>query len=207
MQNKLAHGFTLIELIITVAIIAILVAVLTVALNPAEQLARSRDAKRVSDLDSLRSAIAVYGATATTTINLSGDTAGSEDARCIGGTATTTKWVNTTGGVATSGVFVALSATTTQAVGAAGWLPMRLDEMPGGSPLSVRPLDPSNGTGGGTTFYYAFGCKKSGNTYETTARLESTYFKTDLNRPGTDGGNSITTYEVGTDLTIIPSGE
>ena len=37
------RGFTLIELIITISILAILVTILVVAINPAEQLARSRD--------------------------------------------------------------------------------------------------------------------------------------------------------------------
>jgi hypothetical protein len=42
--------------------------------------------------------------------------------------------------------------------------------------------------------------------YELTARLESSYFQNDLDLDGTDGGNSTSTYEVGTKLDIIPSG-
>jgi len=206
MKKRLQAGFTLIELIITVSIIAILVATLAVALNPAEQLARSRDAKRTADLDALKTGMNLYLSTATTTINLSGDNAGSEGAKCKNGSGTVTKWVNTTGAVATTSPFVALVATTSQTVGS-GWLPARLDQTPGGSPIGVLPLDPSNGTGSGTTFYYAYACNKTNNAYELTARLESSYFKNDLNLIGTDGGNSPTTYEVGSDLTILPSGE
>jgi len=207
MKTKSQKGFTLIELIITVSIIAVLVATLAVALNPAEQLARSRDAKRTADLDALKTALNLYAATATTTINLSGDNVGNENAKCVGGGGTTTKWVNTTGAVSTSTPFTALVATTSQTVGGTGWIPARLDQTPGGAPLNVLPLDPSNGTGGSTSFYYAYACKSASKTYELTARLESTYFSSDLNLDGTDGGNSATTYEVGNDLTILGNGE
>jgi len=81
-----------------------------------------------------------------------------------------------------------------------------IGQTPGGAPIAVLPLDPTNGTGSGTTYYYAFGCRSSGNKFEISARLESTYFLTDINIEGTDGGNSSTTYEVGSDLTIIDSG-
>lgn len=46
-------GFTLIELIVVIAIIGVLAGVLLIALNPAALLAKGRDAKRLDDLDQL----------------------------------------------------------------------------------------------------------------------------------------------------------
>jgi len=44
-RNK---GFTLIELIVVIAIIGVLAGVLLIAINPAALLAKGRDAKRIS---------------------------------------------------------------------------------------------------------------------------------------------------------------
>ncbi len=54
------RGFTLIELLVVIAIIAILAVVVVLTLNPAQLLAQSRDANRVSDLATLQSAISLY---------------------------------------------------------------------------------------------------------------------------------------------------
>lgn len=200
-MQKQIKGFTLIELIITISILAILIAIVVVALNPAEQLQRSRDTKRVADLDAIKTALNLYLAQATTTINLSGT--GTANDGCIGGAAVK-YYVNTTGNSGTGGVSGAtINTSTNQTVGSSGWMPAKLDQTPGGAPLASLPLDPTNGTGAGTSFFYAYACRKSNNTFELNAYLESSFYKTDLDQDGTDGGASSSAYEVGTDLTII----
>ena len=57
-------GFTLIELLIVIGILAILATVVVLVLNPAQLLAQARDSQRMSDLGSLKNAIALYLATA-----------------------------------------------------------------------------------------------------------------------------------------------
>ncbi|MCL4387396.1 type II secretion system GspH family protein, partial [Patescibacteria group bacterium] len=46
MSSKLQKGFTLIELLVVIAVLGIMAAIVMVAINPGEQLARGRDASR-----------------------------------------------------------------------------------------------------------------------------------------------------------------
>ena len=57
MQQK---GFTLLELIIVIGILAVLATVSVLVLNPAQLFAQDRDTTRISDLGTLRSAIGLY---------------------------------------------------------------------------------------------------------------------------------------------------
>ena len=59
-KGKGASGFTLIEILIVIAIIAVLAVVVFVALNPAQRLKASRDTKRISDANTILTAIHAY---------------------------------------------------------------------------------------------------------------------------------------------------
>lgn len=56
-------GFTLIELLIVIAILGLLATVVLVAINPLQQLARTRDAGRKSSVAQLGHAMEAYGVT------------------------------------------------------------------------------------------------------------------------------------------------
>lgn len=58
-NNKKYSGFTLVELLVVVAIIVILAGVVVGLINPASILAKSRDARRLSDIDSLSKVMAL----------------------------------------------------------------------------------------------------------------------------------------------------
>lgn len=66
MTNKLftlthaKKGFTLIELLIVIAILGVLAVVVLVAINPLEQLARTRDAGRISSVTQVGHAVQAY---------------------------------------------------------------------------------------------------------------------------------------------------
>lgn len=57
---KINKGFTLIELLIVIAILGVLAVVVLVALNPVQQLARTRDAGRISTITQLGHAMEAY---------------------------------------------------------------------------------------------------------------------------------------------------
>lgn len=200
-RKSVDRGFTLIELIITVAILAILVSIVVVALNPAEQLQRARDARRIADLDAIKTSLNLYLAQATGTINMSGDS--TPNNRCVGGAGTDTTFANSAGATDVQGL-VAIATSTGQSVATSApvtvgvsWMPALIGVTPGGSPLSNLPVDPTNSA----TRYYSYTCGPN-NAYELNARLESSYYSTETDLDGTDGGNNAI-YEVGTNLSLM----
>ena len=83
------------------------------------------------------------------------------------------------------------SKSGTRAVDGTGWVSYTMVTSPGlGKYLPTLPIDPQDSTGG--TYYYAAGADG----YELNATFESTKYQA---RYTTDGGNSATKYEVGTD--------
>jgi prepilin-type N-terminal cleavage/methylation domain-containing protein len=62
-QNLLKRnlgGFTLLELLIVIGILAILSTTVMIVINPADLLARTRDSRRIGDLSTLNSAINLF---------------------------------------------------------------------------------------------------------------------------------------------------
>ncbi|MDP3991814.1 MAG: hypothetical protein Q8P66_02890, partial [Candidatus Colwellbacteria bacterium] len=166
---------------IVIAILGILAAAVIVVLNPAQLLAQARDGTRFSDLDSIRSAIALY------LTDVASPTLGEVE--------------NVTSGTACGlgdGTCTTNSARTTAG---AGWVGVALDGITGGSPISSLPMDPTNNA----NYNYAYDGDNTNKTFELNARLESQKHRTTMT---TDGGddNTCTTwveatcyYEIGTD--------
>lgn len=202
-QKQGAKGFTLLELLIVIAIIAILSVILVLVLNPAETLRKSRDAQRISDLNTVKTALGLY-LTATTSPYLAGN---ASNAACVSGARIQYLSVATTSDMTETG-FVSVSATTSASVNSTGWIPVNLSSLTGGSPIASMPLDPVNTLANtaaiaDTDYMYRYACNNSPIGFEMTAKLESNAYTIDDNRATKDGGNNSTLYEVGTDLTII----
>ncbi len=185
------RGFTLIELVIVIGILAILATVVVLALNPAQLLAQARDSQRLSDLSSVKSAIALYltsPITATTTTNFGGS---GTSCRCTFFTATSPFTCTGMNGCGSG------SAVTSTAVDGTGWVNVPLVNTSGGSPLSALPIDPSSSA----NFFYGYVGNASNNSFEIVAKLESTKYLPKMQNQY-DGGTRNDFYEIGTDLSL-----
>jgi len=166
-------GFTLVELLVVIGILAILAGAVVVVLNPAELFKQSRDAQRLSDFDALRSSIALYLSTAQNPQFTATNRTQNTNCYSISGTC---------------------NVVTSTAIDGTGWVPINFNDLTNvgiNPPLSALPTDPVNNA----SYHYAGGFTSS-NTYELDTVLESTKYASKMS---TDGGSSSTVYEVGND--------
>ena len=227
-------GFTLLELLIVIAIIVLLGIILIFALNPAETLAKSRDAQRISDLSTIKTAIAVY---ATTVSPVDLDASISNHCLTNSNTAALISYSSNDGDVAcvsnvveggdvpTGGEFGGTGAggdscryaNASTATDGTGWLPVNLNGITGGSPISALPLDPTNTVGTPTLpvtadLVYRYACQhvtasatEPEFVFELNATLESTTYAVTDNLDANDGGDNAGLYEVGTSVGLMGS--
>ncbi|MCL4405036.1 MAG: prepilin-type N-terminal cleavage/methylation domain-containing protein [Patescibacteria group bacterium] len=164
-----SKGFTLIELIVVVAILSVVATVVVVVLNPGELLAQSRDSCRLSDLSSLSNALTIFstdqysqsmGVPNTIYVSVpdnASSTCGNLDLP-----------------TPPSGYTYHCASTTYSAnVNGTGWLPVNLTLVNGGSPLVKLPIDPTNSTSSGLYYTYV----TDGVRYELTGMPESVKFR------------------------------
>src|SRR3989344_1999782 len=193
MLNK-NKGFTLVELLIVIAILGVLSSAVVLVLNPAELLNQARDSTRASDMATLNSAVNLY---LTDKVGPDMNAAGA-DAACL-----TNQYVRFGVDPTTNSFTVARAPyikpaadADNQKTNGAGWLPIVFTDISAGSPLSVLPMDPTN-TG---DLVYRYACDNTAKTYEVNSKFESTkYGATGLNLSGKDGGDNATFYEIGND--------
>ncbi|HRU33518.1 MAG TPA: type II secretion system protein [Candidatus Paceibacterota bacterium] len=188
-------GFTLIELLVVIAILAVLMSVVVVTINPAEMLKKTRDTKRISDLDALRTALNLY-------VTDQGNLGNVTSTNCY-------SHVSFTPGVSGCTGVTTVNGGGSQAVDSTGWIPINFKSITSGSPLSALPVDPkvvttSTSTDPGGWHAYVFKGSTSTVTFKLMANMESAYYSgTSPNSvENTDGGASPEVYEVGSDLNL-----
>jgi prepilin-type N-terminal cleavage/methylation domain-containing protein len=189
-----SKAFTLIELLVVIAAISILSIVTLFILNPAEQLRKSRDVGRLSDLATLQSAIESYasvqggsnsfslGSSSVTYLSipdLTATTTLGTDCSGLGG--------NFTGG----GSFHCPASSTFRQINGQGWIPINFANTSFGSSLSKLPVDPVNTTS--SNEYYAY--QTDGTTFKVWTFPESqTYL------PQTGANSNL--FSLGSNLTL-----
>lgn len=188
MNQNLQKGFTLVELLVVIALIAVLSVAVILTLNPAELLKQGRDSTRISDLANINSAISLYLADVNTSTWTGVNSNYCYVHASAGATNCTARF---SGGT--------LATSSSQLVNGTGWIPINLNLISSASPLPRYPVDPTNVS----PYYYAFKVSSTYGFYEINALLESSKYNS---QAVNDGGNSNSTstpiYEVGTDLSL-----
>lgn len=172
-------GFTLLELLIVIGILAILSTTMILVINPAEMLRKARDSQRLSDLNTLKKAISLY-LTDVSTPNI--------------GTATYSYSHVTSVNCGITG-----NASSSQVINGNGWLPINFTSMTGGAPISALPIDPNPTAYNVSPYLYYVYVVGSNYTFKLIANMESNTYAT---KESSDGGKWTTLYEVGTDLNL-----
>ena len=183
-------GFTLLELLIVIGILAILSTTVILVINPAQLLKKARDSQRISDLNTLKTAIAYY-------ITEVGDPelGSAYNVQTYSDVATVKCNANATE-----------ASITAQTVDGSGWIPIKFTDIPGGSPIGSLPADPNASLStGNTVYHYAYLVSTSTySIFKLAAEMESDYYSNggggDVESK--DGGTNNNLYEVGTDMTI-----
>lgn len=136
MLKQLRKGFTLVELIIVIAIIAILAAGIFVAIDPARRLNETRNSRRSADVATILDAL----------VNYQADNGGTHYATVAALTAGQFSVVGTNG----VGCNTTCTAKTTQAAC------VNLSALPQNY-LGTVPMDPKTGTAANTDYYLSRG--------------------------------------------------
>jgi len=183
-------GFTLTELLIAIAVLAVIAGGIVVAINPGELLAQARDSNRIAELNSLNKAIALHST------SVIGGFRGDPNIIYISLPSASSSCVGLSLPALPAGwSYRCVTEANLRRVDGSGWLPINLNALPGGSPFTHLPIDPINSAV--NTLYFAYTRGSAG--YSATVLLESIrHGRTALE----DGGNDLGRFEVGTDLSL-----
>lgn len=188
-------SFTLVELLIVIAILAVLAAAVVLVINPAELLAQSRDSERMSDFQAIKKAVSIY------TVDFPSVSLGNAQTVYISlPDANSSCSSYTLPPLPGSWQYHCSTAADLMKVDSNGWIPINFSAMPSGTPLPRLPIDPVNNN----VSFYSF--IPSGTSYEIGSYLESVRFNLSGgdDHVSTDGGDEPTKYESGSNVTVSP---
>ncbi len=191
-----SQSFTLIEILITVAIIAVLMTVVVLAINPTEITKKARDTQRLTDMANLEMLLQL--ARSEGMLNTSYCDGTKIYASLPSNMALSNS--NLPSGVS----WVQVSEDNLRKSNGTGWIPLNLNDSTTGIMMPTLPVDPKNTLSDG--LYYTFYCN-SQRQYILTSYMESKTFGPKGDKDSktiADGGPDPYLYELGNNLFISP---
>jgi len=185
------RSFTLVELLIVIAILAVLAAAVVIVLNPAELLAQARDSQRITDLKTTKDAIDLF------VLDNPSASLGTAERVYISLPDTVSNCPNLTASLPALPAgweYVCSTSEDLRNTDGTGWIPLNFSAITGGSPIPYLPIDPNNEVSTGR--YYAY---VMGGSYSLSALMEA-----QKSFAIKDGGQYMEMFEVGSDLSLLP---
>ena len=185
---KKVKGFTLIELLIVIGILAILATIVLLVINPAQLIKQARDANRLTELNQIDKALALFESFGGTNMGLSNNVYVSipcDQADFINLPALSPGYV-----------YSCSSSANFRKTNGSGWLPVDLTSIQSqaGNLFSALPIDPINIVAGGLYYTYIKG------SWALSAAMESERY-TSANTIN-DGGQVSARFEMGNNLAL-----
>lgn len=187
MKRPSRRGFTIFELLVTVAVTAILGVIVVVIINPIELQKGGRDSKRFNDIKTISGSLEFFkadvrpsswGTDKTVYISIPDATA-----NCSGITGLPALIAGWTYHCANSNDFRKIDGT--------GWIPLDFGQLSAGSFFPTLPIDPSNIAAGSRYFAYSV----SSTLWKLSFTPESSK---NSSKAANDGGTYPALYELGT---------
>ncbi len=215
------RGFTLIELMVALGVIAILSVTVILVINPVNLLKEGRDSQRIADLAQMNRAMSLYIANVgsfPSTLSCPSSGTGS----CYVGlpvgmsmvTGAPAALIPRCGQRYKSTQNPATATSASQVITGTGWIPVNLTDISVGVPIVQWPMDPKTlvlGNGSttnpqaflDTSYYYSFACYN--NSWEFTANMEAPRYSGSSTAP-TYGTDMVEENDDGTDFRLLEVG-
>jgi type II secretory pathway pseudopilin PulG len=193
--NRYFRGFSFLQLVIVIGIIAVLAAVLILIIKPAEIIKRAEDNRRINDINNLRLSLqTLITENATTSLgnnNLIYLSLPDISASC-------TAWLSQLPTLPSGWSYRCADSTSITKTDGTGWLPVNFQTARTGG-IRQLPLDPINKP----PYYYSY--VTANNTFELTAYLAYNLNRGTSTVSGRDGGTNACLFEVGTETELSPA--
>ena len=193
-----SKGFTLVEIIIAVFILAFLTILVVVLLDPADFFPGARDTRRISDLQAIDSAISMYKTEVGGSLRAGGTPYGvyislpDSNNNCSS--------YPTLPPLTPPQKYMCADQNNFKKVDGNGWIQIDFTKIPSNS-LTALPIDPTNSVTSG--MYYTL--VTDGKKWVLTGKLEADKNIGSDKTGGKDGGLNDNLYELGTNLTLTPT--